>query len=387
MDYDCFAVKAQGYNHILKNLVCQDSVKCFRDESFNIIAVADGHGSAQYFRSEKGADFAVSCAILKLTEFVKEVSVKELMKKKNIEYRVKQLAKSIVTEWHLAVRNDFLKDPFKIVELDKVPNKYLDDYTKGIHVEKAYGTTLIAVAECESYGVGLQIGDGRCIALYENGIMTEDIPWDDNCHLNQCTSICDADAVDEFRFHVWIGNHPIAFMICSDGVDDSYGVFLHDYFRSVFLELTNGDFNKKVQELGEKLPAISKNGSKDDVSIAGLVNTRKVEKIRSLLEYDIQIANIDKEIVSAQNRQNDLKYIFSKAERAYNKTLMLSVESEKNDKLDKYNEVKKELDEITDIIDNYKSERENLLELRRTHLDVENSVVICPECGHEINLK
>ncbi len=387
MDYDCFAVKVQGYNHILKNLVCQDSVKCFSDDLFNIIAVADGHGSAQYFRSEKGADFAVSSAILKMTEFIKEVSVKELLKEKNMEYRIKQLAKSIVTEWHLAVRNDFLKEPFKSEELDKVPNKYLNDYVKGIHVEKAYGTTLIVVAECESYGVGLQIGDGRCITLYEDGNMTEDIPWDDSCHLNQCTSICDADAVDEFRFHIWIGNHPIAFMICSDGLDDSYGVFLHDYFRIVFLELIDGDFNKKVQELGKKLSVISQNGSKDDVSIAGLVNTRKVEKIRALLELDIQIANIDKKIISAQNRQNDLKYIFSKAERVYNKTLKLSVQSEKDDKLDKYIEVKKELDEIMDTIVNYKSERENLLQLRKKHLGVDNSVVICPECGHEINFK
>ena len=60
--YD-FAFSAQGYNHIRVKKVCQDSSGHYSDDRMSIAVVADGHGSDDYPRTDKGSRYAVEAAI------------------------------------------------------------------------------------------------------------------------------------------------------------------------------------------------------------------------------------------------------------------------------------------------------------------------------------
>ena len=123
MMYEGFAVSEKGYQHILNHTVCQDSTQYLQDADCVVATVADGHGSKQYFRSDRGSRFAAEIACNKIREFLKSITFPfpDSKTKKSV---VTQLIHSIITEWHIAVRNDLIKSPFTPDELERVPEKY-----------------------------------------------------------------------------------------------------------------------------------------------------------------------------------------------------------------------------------------------------------------------
>lgn len=386
--FECFAVKERGFNHIKNNLICQDSCVCTNSGNISIIAVADGHGSPQYFRSGRGSEFAVQCAAEKLFEFLSSLNVSDMDSEKKQNERIEQLIHSIITQWHERVKNDHEKNPFAAEELENVPEKYRVVYETGKGIEKAYGTTLIAVADNGVYSVGLHIGDGKCISVYDDGTIDEPVPWDERCHLNQCTSICDAKAAEEFRFYIWESKRPAAVIICSDGIDDSYGSFIYDYCKSVLIELTDGDFKKNVEKLEKELPQISQNGSKDDVSIAGMIDIDKIKEIRPILETDVKLANVEKSICDANNKKNDLTFTYEKAKRIYEKAKSSGVWGEELDnKKNKCTELEKELEAVNGSILEYEKRKSELSAHRQLCISGQHAAIaICPECGCKLNV-
>ena len=71
-EYYQFAHSVQGYNHIKANKVCQDASGECHFEDVSIIAVADGHGSNNYIRTDRGSKFAVSAALTAIKAFVQD---------------------------------------------------------------------------------------------------------------------------------------------------------------------------------------------------------------------------------------------------------------------------------------------------------------------------
>ena len=115
---------------------------------------------------------------------------------------MRDLELNILRRWHESVDRDIAAHPFCEGELEKVSEKYRGIYCdeKSPRRKKAYGTTLIAICVTEDYWFGLQIGDGKCFAVGWDGACTEPIPWDEDCQGNITTSICDTNAMEEFRF-------------------------------------------------------------------------------------------------------------------------------------------------------------------------------------------
>lgn len=387
--FKCFAVKERGFNHIKNNTVCQDNCICMSEGQITIISVADGHGSPQYFRSEKGSEFAIKCAVEKLFEFSSSLSIDDMNSEKKRDDRINQLINSIITKWHECVKNDYENNPFTAGELEKVPEKYRTAYELHLNAEKAYGTTLIAVADNGVYSVGIHIGDGKCIAVYDDGSVDEPVPWDEKCHLNQCTSLCDAKAADEFRSYIWENKRPAAVIICSDGIYDSYGSFVHDYCKSVLLELIDGNFAENVDKLEKELSQISKKGSKDDVSIAGMLDLDKIKEMRPLLETDIKLANVEKSIVYANNKKNDLTFMCEKANRIYEKAKSSGLSGKEIEiKENKCSELANELEEINSSISEYEKRKAELLVHRQLCISGEHTAItVCPECGCKLNIQ
>lgn len=270
-----FAFSAQGYNHIKENKVCQDFSGSFSDGNGVYIAVvADGHGSDNYPRTDKGARYAVESALTAVRQFVAAAADGNINVIAAYESHMQQLAKNILSLWHGAVEKDVAGHPFMTDELLEVAERYKNKYLFGGSNEKAkaYGATLIMVCVTPAYWFGLQIGDGRCVAFSCPGDVTEPIPWDEDCQANVTTSICDSDAIHEFRSYC-SSDLPLAVFIGSDGVDDSYtsSEELYALYRSMLIIFAQHGEKVGLGEIEKFLPILSKKGSGDDVSIAGFV--------------------------------------------------------------------------------------------------------------------
>ncbi len=306
-NFVAFSATEVGYNHIKVDKVCEDASGYYSDDSVCICVIADGHGSDNYPRTDRGAKIAVDSAITCVRDFVKVANAADVLCDPDNDYAVLlQLAKSILMKWHEAVNSDYELDPFNEKDLKGVSEKYKEKYTsedvRVKKIEKAYGCTLIMYVVTEEYSFGMQIGDGKCVLVNREGTFSEPIPWDENCQLNVTTSICDDDAIQEFRF--FVSNEKPAAVFCgSDGIDDSYTneEELHALYRSIlkiFIEHGNEVGKKEIEEY---LPTLTKKGSGDDVSIALLIDENRIGKM-------IDVFNVQTELFDLNVERNGKKH-------------------------------------------------------------------------------
>lgn len=318
--YD-FAFSEQGYNHIKSDKVCQDSSGHYSDDSMAVVVVADGHGSDNYPRTDRGSSFAVEATITAIREFVKTVEDNAIDISVDSDSYLEQLTKNILANWYAAVDADLEKCPFSEEELSKVSDKYKKRYISGQKQEKAYGTTLIAACQTKHYWFGLQIGDGKCVCISQDGTMSEPIPWDEDCQANITTSICDSEAIEEFRY-CFMRECPVATIMGTDGIDDSYtnSEEMYVLYRSILAIFAEYGRDTGESEIQTFLPKLSRKGSGDDVSIAGIVSaklsTTFIEVLKAQCEYSNAKAHrvqADREVILATEKQ---AYVLSAMEKA-----------------------------------------------------------------------
>lgn len=333
--YD-FAFSEQGYNHIKSDKVCQDSSGHYSDDLMAVVVVADGHGSDNYPRTDRGSSFAVEATIAAIREFVKTVEESAIDISVDSESYLEQLAKNILANWYAAVDADLEKYPFSEEELSKVSDKYKKRYMSGQRQEKAYGTTLIAACQTENYWFGLQIGDGKCVCISQNGSMCEPIPWDEDCQANITTSICDSEAIDEFRYF-FTKECPVATLMGTDGIDDSYANSEEMYvlYRSILAIFAEHGRETGETEIQAFLPGLSRKGSGDDVSIAGIVSatlsTIFIEVLKAQCEYSnakAQREQADREVIFAAEKQDYMLSAMKKAKMNYDRCVQKATEAQ-----------------------------------------------------------
>lgn len=333
--YD-FAFSEQGYNHIKSDKVCQDSSGHYSDDSMAVVVVADGHGSDNYPRTDRGSSYAVEATITAIREFVKTVEDSAIDISVDSDSYLEQLAKNILANWYAAVDADLKKYPFSEEELSKVSDKYKKRYMSGQKQEKAYGTTLIAACQTKHYWFGLQIGDGKCVCISQDGSMYEPIPWDEDCQANITTSICDSEAIDEFRY-CFMKECPVATIMGTDGIDDSYANSDEMYvlYRSILAIFAEHGRETGESEVQAFLPGLSRKGSGDDVSIAGIVSatlsTAFVEVLKAQCEYSNAKAQrelADREVTLATEKQEYVLSAMKKAKMNYELCLQKATEAQ-----------------------------------------------------------
>lgn len=333
--YD-FAFSEQGYNHIKSDKVCQDSSGHYSDDSMAVVVVADGHGSDNYPRTDRGSSFAVEATITAIREFVKTVEDSTIDISVDSDSYLEQLAKNILANWYAAVDADLEKYPFSEEELSKVSDKYKKRYMSGQRQEKAYGTTLIAACQTKYYWFGLQIGDGKCVCISQDGSMYEPIPWDEDCQANITTSICDSEAIDEFRY-CFMSECPVATLMGTDGIDDSYANSDEMYvlYRSILAIFAEHGRETGESEVQAFLPGLSRKGSGDDVSIAGIVSatlsTAFIEVLKAQCEYSNAKAQrelADREVTLAAEKQEYVLSAMKKAKMNYELCVQKATEAQ-----------------------------------------------------------
>lgn len=280
-----FHLTARGASHIKKNKECQDASGCFKDDKMAIAVVCDGHGGDDYVRSAIGAERACQIALKNIEDFVRTVKPEDL--NRHTKQMISTLEASIISDWNEAVWSHYSENPFSEEEVAILSTKAKKRYLTEERIESAYGTTLIAVSVTHEFWFGIQIGDGKCVAVSPDGKFVQPIPWDDKCFLNATTSICDSEAINNFRYF-YSEKLPIAVFVGSDGVDDCFSNVqqLNNLYKTVLYSFTTTGFDSAVEDLKDYLPRLSLKGSGDDVSIAAVLDLDRIGEIESVKDFD-----------------------------------------------------------------------------------------------------
>lgn len=357
---DSLNFSCQGESHISSGKVCQDySYSKIYEDGLAIAVVCDGHGGKRYFRSDVGARIAAEVTDRKIRTFVEEaaplllkglpfgqieaistqIEKNDFAKQSEIERAFRRLAGSIIFEWDSEVKAHAATTPIKEEEKTDLEERWINEFNSGRNLEKVYGCTLIACVSTPEFWFAFQIGDGKCFAVDDTGEWSEPIPWDERCFLNKTTSICDNDAVNEFRFcYDGTGSFPCAIILGSDGIDDSFGTPENqaNFYVQILKSIVTAGLEATISEIESTLPQLSKIGSQDDMSLAMLFYYQKVQAIYpTLINWQIknvecQIQEEDKKLervrqiqmsledVSCPTRQNqiDLQYANADEKRA-----------------------------------------------------------------------
>lgn len=155
--------------------------------------------------------------------------------------------------------------------------------------------------------------------------MYEPIPWDEDCQANITTSICDSEAIEEFRYF-FTRECPIATLMGTDGIDDSYANTEEMYvlYRSILAIFAEHGRETGETEIQAFLPGLSRKGSGDDVSIAGMVSatlsTAFIEVLKAQCEFSnakAQREQAEREVTLAAEKQEYVLAAMKKAKMNY----------------------------------------------------------------------
>lgn len=296
MYYHMYAGTASGPKYIEKGWECQDRSETLAFDGTQIILVADGHGSGDCFRSDVGAQLAIESAIIQTWRYRASDTPGD-SRYVFSDRAIEQFKHSIWNEWRQEVKKHWNKKKNiqrylgeGEIRYESVSEKYKRRYERDNrgcserYLYTAYGTTLLLAISSGKQILVLQIGDGTCAVLKQNGEFCCPVEADeDNC-LNVVVSICEDDAYKKIRHAVLdcdekSGDMPVAIFLSSDGLDDCYPVYENENYLyklySIIVEsiLRNG-FDATEEEItDELLPGLTARGSKDDISVAYLIST------------------------------------------------------------------------------------------------------------------
>lgn len=407
-----FNFHCQGESHKKNdNKPCQDySISSVR-EDIAIAIISDGHGGDRYFRSHFGSEFLSKITkdsiidtflsygnnLFEGKHFTQVGISKERKDKKideNIEKFMQKFFAQIITQWYDKIKEHAKNNPLDEWEEKHVPDSYKQEFNEQKRLEKNYGCTLMAYVQTSTYWFAFQIGDGKCLSFHmQDDTLTwqEPVLWDEACFLNTTTSICDSNAIEEFRYsYCGDGTFPFAVFLGSDGVDDSYGTSenLATFYQQLLQEMANKTQQEMISVLEESLPTISRIGSQDDMSIAcvynsievkeaqnAILNFQKELKARQLDELKDRKESILDKIKKIESRANDkakevdLKYAHNDLAKVEKDIQNIHAFLEKVDAKIIISEQKKEIivcqkrnDELSSQIEEAKKHREKLLE-------------------------
>ena len=266
-----------GASHLRAGIPNQDSILYVRESSRSlpiVLSVADGHGSAKCFRSDRGSRFAVKKAAYLIGEFLDERRGK--FDTAEIESQKDYLPKEIVKRWREAVEADLKKEPFTAQEFENLEKKSGAEARKLVEENPflAYGTTSLTVAIEEDFILYLQLGDGSVLNVSAAGKVTKPLEEDPRLLANETTSLCLPKAENDFRFFVQkisAAESPQMILISTDGYLNSFsseaGFFQAGTDILQMLASENG-FNDVNDNLKAWLEEATQMGSGDDCAVA-----------------------------------------------------------------------------------------------------------------------
>ncbi len=369
MSIVCFDGHVRGVSHIAKGTVCQDFsgtrvLDGARGRAI-IAVVADGHGDPTCRRSERGSRIAVGVTLECLSDTARryldadDASWREMRSSLLIDERNAvtpvapvvsaspaapaelaasatstegegqraqrvgeslrpRLVRQIVDGWREEITADYKADP--ITDLVQAMEQS-DDAWRQKAIRRIYGTTLVAVLMLPDLCILIQQGDGCATAIFADGrhhlVRSDVIPEDELCVGNVTTSLSDSDAAERMRVVALDGETDTvaALFVGTDGVDKSLPSDggASDLFVGIALDVIDRvdkdawDVEEFDSDLKAMMNRVSKEGSGDDVSIAGIVDINAVRRLSDALARERLVFDMRWSITTDKERLNSMQ--------------------------------------------------------------------------------
>jgi hypothetical protein len=213
------------------------------------VAVADGHGSPRYTRSEIGAAFAVDVARDVLPAYVGDERAVDVVRD--------ELAARIVDRWRARVTEHLASHPLADDEAERIAGPPI----------YAYGATLVAVAARGDDVLAVQIGDGDVYLADASGVRRL-VPRDLRFTFNITTSLCLERAVDEIRVARTVARAPALAVVATDGYAKPLTSEreLDDVVAGLYERVARDGLDRVLDALLADVAGASANGG-DDVTV------------------------------------------------------------------------------------------------------------------------
>jgi hypothetical protein len=290
----------RGALHERRGLPNQDAIRWLQHapgELPIVLAVADGHGSATYFRSGVGAACAVEVAVEVGAELAAMSQESDLSAvKREAEER---LPERISRLWSERVERHLGEHPLTDDEQERL------DTSPGAHARdrferdgsSAYGATLLFAIVTSRFIVFGQLGDGELLWVDSSGetsIVFESAPDEVG---EETASLCMKDAARYLKIKVapLHQSHPPLILATTDGYKKS---FVND---AGFLRI-GGDYLKLVRDRGvaalaDALPGFladaTSAGSGDDITLGFIRCSEDDDRDSQLRQRDELAARVD----------------------------------------------------------------------------------------------
>ena len=282
--------------------------------AFSLACVSDGHGGAPYFRSQKGAEFAIQTTIELLSESIDKIAL--ALEKKDYTKLNTSLSTSFVRRWMQKVMEDvagtdravFEKELNELKQVDEkawkvycdeLENAYalatqyvnlyrnpaekdkeqvsLDKDFSKLDIKSMYGCTIAAYFRIKDTPLwyAFKVGDSDILMSFDEEYF-KPIPDDPQCYENVTTSLCDDSVVKEFCFpeKKYLERVPKTVFCSSDGVANSFTDedFLKKFYTKLQFSCDEDGPDKTKSEVKDTLPVLGEKGSGDDISLAGIIS-------------------------------------------------------------------------------------------------------------------
>ena len=282
--------------------------------AFSLACVSDGHGGAPYFRSQKGAEFAIQTTIELLSESIDKIAL--ALEKKDYTKLNTSLSTSFVRRWMQKVMEDvagtdravFEKELNELKQVDEkawkvycdeLDNAYalatqyvnlyrnpaekdkeqvsLDKDFSKLDIKSMYGCTIAAYFRIKDTPLwyAFKVGDSDILMSFDEEYF-KPIPDDPQCYENVTTSLCDDSVVKEFCFpeKKYLERVPKTVFCSSDGVANSFTDedFLKKFYTKLQFSCDEDGPDKTKSEVKDTLPMLGEKGSGDDISLAGIIS-------------------------------------------------------------------------------------------------------------------
>ena len=268
-----------GASHRRRGVVCQDyslssSLRSSTGVPIKLMAVADGHGGARYWRSDAGSKLACEIAIKEARKDLgrgllnwSAPSSSSLIKWR--QWLKQELPQKMLENWRLAVADDWQR-------FEKPAEREAEAFSL-----YSYGCTLGLVVMTPHWWGCTGLGDWDLVRVSWNSnskaTNAELINREDTVGMQgeSTFSLCKSDALHHFAERstaesIDRGQPPFALLLSTDGVhkscatDSDFLTLAHYLVSEAYTKSDSGE----CHELDEALDRITTEGSGDDVSVA-----------------------------------------------------------------------------------------------------------------------
>ncbi|AGY58162.1 PP2C family serine/threonine-protein phosphatase [Gloeobacter kilaueensis] len=263
----------RGASHDRTGLPNQDAIG-WRPGRWPILSIADGHGSAQHFRSQTGSRLAVEAMLSVLCAFIEGLDPAQPIEK--LELAVEdELRSQLVTTWRQSVRAHLQEQPESEAEWSQLTSElgFSGRLLQQKVPELAYGSTVLGVLGSAHFLLFVQLGDGDILCVSDTGSVSRPFERDRRFAINQTTSLCLEEAALETRIRLWGAPLPALVLLSTDGYANSYAS--EDEFAEIgpqYLQFIRAHGLDRLEiELPAVLQEVSRRGSGDDITLGVLL--------------------------------------------------------------------------------------------------------------------